>query len=397
MTRLTIRVATLVLAAGITACGGSSGGSESPASLAYEYRQPTNNGDNWDLGHAAGEAIDVAMIETMMNGIRNGQFDVIDSVVIARNGTLVFDETIRTATAEQDSWVGNTDVRVHAQFSAIKSVTAMAVGSAIDQGYMPGVDTPFLDFFSYASYDNWDDRKNDITLGHVLAMRTGFEWDEWSEPYTSPDNTLIRFYDSQTDFAKGLLDLPLADDPGSKFVYNTVATVSLAQAIENSAPLSFIDFEMDALFTPLGITTIQYLSTPTGLPRAGGDFYLRTRDMAKFGQVVLDDGVWKGNRIVSAAWLDEMLAITTPMQWQDPTGRDWVLDGYGYQWWLGHYEIGGEMLDSLVMWGFGGQWVVVVPARQLVVAINSHSYDDGDEAVLQAHRLIADYILPASN
>ena len=91
-----------------------------------------------------------------------------------------------------------------------------------------------------------------------------------------------------------------------------------------------------------------------------------------------------------------MLEIRTPIDWADPDTQDWKLDGYGYQWWLGHYEQGDTLVDVQVMWGFGGQWVVVVPERQLVIAINSHGYEDSDAALQQAHELINDYLLPAA-
>ena len=391
-----VRLLFLLLLAGSVACSGGSGADHSQPPVDYAYTQPADNGDTWRVGHAADEGMDVTRIEAMMNEIRARRYPYIDAIAIARNGRLVFDETIRTATDSEDARVGNTDPRLHAQFSTIKSITAIAVGIAIERGYLPGVDTPYVELFPYAAYDNWDNRKNGITLGHVLEMRTGLDWNEWETPYTSPDNQLIRFYDEEFDYAKALLDLPLAADPGTAFAYNTAASISLAQAIENSAPLSFVDFGLSELITPLGISTVEFLTTPTGLPNTGGGFYFRTRDMVKFGQLVLDRGTWNDARVINAAWIDQMLETRTPMGWADPDTQDWKLDGYGYQWWLGHYEQGDTLVDVQVMWGFGGQWVVVVPDRQLVIAINSHGYEDSDAALQQAHELINDYLLPAA-
>lgn len=391
-----VRVLFMLLLASSVACSGGSGTPDGGDPASYEYRQPVANGDTWATGHAADEHMEVARIEAMMDAIRGGQYPYIDAIAVARNGRLVLDETLRTGTDSEDARVGNTDPRMHAQFSTIKSITAIAVGIAIERGYLPDVDAPYLDFFAYSSYDNWDERKNDITLGHVLAMRTGLDWNEWDPPYTSPENQLIRFYDEAHDYARALLDLPLAADPGTAFAYNTAATISLAQAIENRAPLTFVDFGLSELIAPLGISDVEFLATPTGLPNAGGGFYFHTRDMVKFGQLALDGGTWNGARIVNAAWIADMLTIHTPVGWAEPESHDWKLDGYGYQWWLGHYEQGDEILDAPAMWGFGGQWVVIVPDRQLVVAINSHGYDDSDEALRQAHALINDYLLPAA-
>jgi CubicO group peptidase (beta-lactamase class C family) len=392
-----VRLMFMLLLAGSVACSGGSGGSADPTPVAYTYAAPAVEADTWVTSHAADEGLDVALIESMMNAIHNGRYPVIDSIAMVRSGRLVLDETIRTATDAEDQRVGNTNPRMHTQFSTIKSITAIAVGIAIERGYLPGVDAPYLDFFPYAAYDNWDARKNDITLGHVLAMRAGLAWDEWDPPYTSPDNQLIRFYDEEHDYSKALLDLPLADDPGTSFAYNTAASISLAQAIENMAPLTFVDFGLSELIVPLGITEVEFLTTPTGLPNAGGGFYFRTRDMAKFGQLVLNGGTWNGARIVGASWISDMLEIRTPVSWAEPDARDWKLDGYGYQWWLGHYVVDSAALDAWVMWGFGGQWVVVVPERELVIAINSHGYDDSDGALQQAHELINDFLLPAAS
>ena len=393
---ISLRLFFVLMLASSLGCSGGSGDSGLPDPVTYRYEQPAANGDTWTTGHAAEEGLDVAQIESMMNAIPGNHFGLIDSIAVARNGRIVLDETIRTRVDSEDSRVGNTDLQMHAQFSTVKSITALAVGIAIERGYLAGVDAPFLDFFPYSTYANWDERKSDITLGHVLAMQAGLAWNEWDPPYSSSDNQLIRFYDEEYDYAKALLDLPLAADPGTAFAYNTVASISLAQAIENMAPLSFVDFGLSELVTPLGISRVEFLTTPTGLPNAGGGFYFRTRDMAKFGQLVLDGGTWNGNRIVDSAWIDTMLESRSALGWQNPEAWPWKLDGYGYQWWLGHYEQGDAMLDAWAMWGFGGQWVVVVPDRQLVIAINSHGYDDEDEAIRQAHTLINDYLLPAT-
>ena len=391
------RIGFLALMLGSAACGGGGGATDAPPPppVGYEYAKPAATGDGWAVAHAADVGVDVATLEAMMNRIQSGAFDYIDSIVVAQDGKLIFDETIRTVTDSEDGRVGNTNLNMHAQFSTTKSITGLAVGIAIDQGYLQGVETPYLDLFPYASYDNWDERKNDITLGHVLAMHSGLAWNEWDPPYSSPDNQLIRFYETEVDFTKSLLDLPLAFDPGTAFAYNTVATVSLAQAIENNAPMSFVDFGLNELLLPLGISEVEFLATPTGLPNAGGGFYFLTRDMVKFGQVALDGGRWNETQIVSASWIDELVTLRTAITWEDAEEKHWQLDGYGYHWWLGHYDIDGTTLDTWAMWGFGGQWVVVVPERRLVVAINSHGYDDDDAALNQAHELIARYLIPA--
>lgn len=387
------------------ACGGgSTGDSGSPMPpqppapqppTGFVYQVPEDRGDSWTVAHASAQGFDVPALEAMMDDVLDGGFDVVDSIAIARGGTLVFDETIRTELADNDQDVNNTNLAMHAQFSVSKSITSLVVGIAIDEGHIAGVEVPYLDLFSYTDYANWDERKNDITLQHVLTMQLGLQWDEWDPPYTSPDNQWNRFYFNEHDFAKALLDLPVVADPGTEFAYNTAATVSLGQAVENSVPLTLDDFGIGELMLPLGITEIEVTRTPTGLANGGGGFFLRTRDAAKFGQLLLNDGAWNGDRIVSSAWVSESLTPRTAITWDNPEQWDWQVTGYGYQWWFGFYEHEGNAVDSYVAWGFGGQWVVTIPSLDLVIAINSNGYEGGNAALNQAHALIRQHILPA--
>ncbi|MDJ0908208.1 MAG: serine hydrolase [Woeseiaceae bacterium] len=385
----------------LPACGGG-GGSDAPPPpppqppIEYIYEQPADLGDGWSIQHATDASLDVPRLEAMMNDIRAGQFPYVDSIAISKGGFLVFDETIRTSTDDRDDLVGNSDPSVHAQFSITKSVTSLLVGVAIDEGYIENVDVPYLNLFPYADYDNWDERKNDITLHHVLAMQLGLEWNEFDPDYTSPDNQLNRFYREEFDFSKALLDLPIVAEPGTQFAYNTAATVSLGQAVENAAPMTLTDFGLNELMLPMSITRIEFLRTPTELLNGGSGLYARTRDVAKFGQLLLDGGTWNGERIVSEDWIAESLVPRTEVGWEDPENWDWQLEGYGYQWWLGHYEVDGTQIPTWVGWGFGGQFLVAIPSLDLVIVVNSDGYDGSDTAVNDPHALIRNYVLPAA-
>lgn len=387
------------------ACGGGSAGDPSPPPTpeppapqpptGFVYQVPEDRGDTWTVAHASAQGFDVPALEAMMDDVQGGGFDVIDSIAIARGGALVFDETIRTELADNDQDVNNTNLAMHAQFSVSKSITSLVVGIAIDEGHIAGVEVPYLDLFPYTDYANWDERKSDITLQHVLAMQLGLQWNEWDPSYESADNQWNRFYSNEHDFAKALLDLPVVADPGTDFAYNTAATVSLGQAVENSVPLTLDDFGIGELMLPLGITEIEVTRTPTGLANGGGGFFLLTRDAAKFGQLMLNGGTWNGDRIVSNAWISDSLTPRTAITWDNPGQWDWQVTGYGYQWWLGFYDHEGSAVDAYVAWGFGGQWVVAIPSLDLVIAINSNGYEGGDAALNQAHALIRQHILPA--
>jgi len=387
----------------LSACGGGSDNAANPgngsgggAGTAYTYQPPADLSDGWTVGDAGAHGMSVQRLEDMMDAIGRSEYPIIDSIAIASQGTLVFDETVRTQLDDKDSWVVNDDPSMHAQFSASKSIASILVGIAIDLGDISGVDTPYLSFFDYPNYENWDERKNQITLHHVLTMRLGLQWDEWNPSYSDPNNALIAFINQIHDYSKGLLDLPMDADAGSKYAYNTVATVSLGQALQNRGPLAYADYLNTYLLDPLRITNVKITQTPTGLPDLGGGLYLYSRDMVKFGQLYMDDGRWNGQQIVSSEWVAASIHAYTDLAWTEPETRDWQIDGYGYQWWVGHFEHGGQVLDSFAALGYGQQLVMVIPDLQLVIAVNSNGYEELPEQRNQVYNLIDRFLLPGS-
>lgn len=375
------------------ACG-RSGSAVEPPPPRYVYSKPAEIADGWTTTNAADLGVDVAQLEQMMIALE-ARFDIVDSIAIAYQGKLILDETVRTELNTFDTWVNNTDLDMHVLFSASKSVASLAIGIAIDQGIFSGVDVPYLQQFDYVNYDNWDERKNDISLEDVLTMRMGLAWNEWDPPYTSPDNQMLRFYETETDFSKSMLDLPLAADPGTAFAYSTPAIVSLGQAIENRGPLTLIDFGFVYALAPLNISSVEVLRTPTGLPDLGRGLFLSARDFLKFGQLYANGGVWNGTRIVSESWVAASLVPHTGLNWSDPAKYDWQLSGYGYQWWLGYFEYNGQRIDAYAARGHGEQNLIVMPAIGLVVAVFSHAFDSRSDEANQVFEMIADFIIPA--
>ena len=385
----------------LVACGGGSGGAKSPPGppppppAQFNYVPPPDNGDSWQVSGADAQGMSVDSIESMMISILDGEYPIIDSIAVAHQGKLVLHETVRTALSLSDGHVDNTNLELHALFSVSKSIASIAVGINIERGNIDGVEVPYLSLFPYENIANWDERKNDITLHDVLTMRAGFSWNEWDPPYNDPANQLFDFYDNHVDYSKGLLDLPLAADPGAQFAYNTVATVSLGQAIENTAPLTLIDFSFANLLGPMGINNVEVIQTPTGLPDVGRGLYLTTRDLLKFGQLYLDGGHWNGEQIVSTEWVAASTQSYTDVSWPDPEVMDWQVSGYGYQWWTGHFDFEGRRIETFAAWGYAQQWLMVIPELQLVVAVHSSAWEERPDQANQVHNLIKRFLLPA--
>lgn len=228
----------------------------------------------------------------MMDRILRDELEGIDSIAIVRNEKLVLYWFAARKLTQFDAWINNTDPQRHILYSTFKSFTSALVGIASDQGYIASAQVPFYDLFNYTDYDNWDSRKADMTPEDALTMRFGLQWDEWSLPYSDPNNQLVALNNSNVDWAKALLDLPLESDPDTIYIYNTAGTTAIGQAVRNAVGMPLSVFANTNLFYPMQIQDAEWARTPTNLPIGGSGLFLKTRDLAKFGQLYLNNGSW---------------------------------------------------------------------------------------------------------
>jgi CubicO group peptidase (beta-lactamase class C family) len=374
VTKLPVLVA-IALAAG--GCGGgSSGGTPPPPAPPpepFSYSVPDDIGDGWPVGDLAAEGFDTQMIVDMMDSVLDESYPGIDSVAIARNGKLLLYWYDRGRELDQfDAWINNTSRERHVLHSTSKSFTSALIGIAIDRGHIESAQVSFLELFDYTDYGNWDPRKADITLEDALTMRFGFRWDEWSLPYTNPENDLVNLENNNVDWPKALLDRPMASDPGTAFAYNTAGTIAIGKALENATGERLGQFANTHLFFPMQITDARWWS-PYSLANGGSGLFLRTRDLAKFGQLYLDGGAWQGQQLISAEWIADSVVRRV-----DFSGTFTFSEGYGYQWWLDELPYQSQLLETWVTSGYGGQYLFVIPGLELVVAFTGHNYENAD-------------------
>lgn len=373
----------------IAACGGGSGGGSSPNRATYSYSIPADIGDGWQVSSLADQGFDPQLIENMMGRVVSEQFTGIDSVTIVKNNRLVLYWLADRDLDQYDAWINNQDHERHILHSTSKSVTSALVGIAIDQGFIASTDVSFYGLFNYASYRSWDPRKDTMTLEDALTMRLGLEWDEWTYPYTSLNNDLVALNTYNTDWAKALLDLPMVEDPGTSFTYNTAATSAIGQAVENAIGMPLAEFANANLFYPMQITDAVWARTPTGLPVGGSGLFLRARDLAKFGQLYLDNGAWQGQQLISADWIaDTVVRRVDISSWASYS------EAYGFQWWLDDLSYDFQPVETWVTSGYGGQYLFVIPSLDLVVAFTGHNYESGP-GIGNLYRMMQEFILPA--
>jgi CubicO group peptidase (beta-lactamase class C family) len=266
------------------------------------------------------------------------------------------------------------------------------MGIAVEQGIIGSLDEVVYDHFpQYSPFENWDNRKATTSVKNFLTMRHGLDWDELSVSYSDSSNSLIHAINTCTDWVECLLDLPTTHDPGTQFAYATHVSLTLGAMIEERSGIELELFADRYLFDPLSITNYLWgRDTPTGRARTGSGLLMTTRDMAKFGQLYLNLGIWQGQQIVPAEWVTESVQahVTFP--------ANWTSTGYGYQWWLDQITYGSSTVDGYHAAGYGGQFIFVFPDLALVVAFTSSNYSDGDDSG-QPYDLLRQYILPGLN
>ncbi len=353
----------------LCACGQSGTGRDAAPLASLDDRVPEQIGDGWRTASPVDQDIDPAPILEMLNRTRAGEYEGVSSVLLARRGVLVFEEYFDGSSRES----------LHSTRSASKAITSALVGIAIDQGYIESVDAPLLPFFPEYSdeIENRDERKQDISLAHVLSMTSGVRG---NEDAMYPTDDWIKFY----------LDQPLAAAPGEMFSYATSGVVTLGSVITRASGLRVPAFADRYLFGPLGITEYRWPITNSrgnqGLAMTGGGLNLRPRDMAKFGQLYLNKGVWEGERLVSEAWIEES---TRKHATSDLYGED-----FGYLWRMIDREVSGRTVRSFEAWGNGGQFIMVFPSLDLVAVFTGENYGRFPE-MERPFDMMDRYVLPA--
>lgn len=261
----------------------------------------------------------------------------------------------------------------HTMYSCSKSFTATAVGFAVAEKRLT-VNDKVISFFPDDLPQTISPNLAELKVKDLLSMSAG----------QAPDPTGV--VATSDNWVKTFLNTPIVNQPGSKFLYNSVATYMLSAIVQKVTGEKIVDYLKPRLFVPLGIEGIDWEVDPNGINTGGWGLRIKTEDMAKFGQLFLQKGMWKGKQILPASWVEE---ASTMKIMQDPSApqakkdsSDW-LQGYCYQMWrCRNNAYRGD--------GANGQFIIVMPDQDAVVAITAEAPDMQSEI-----NLVWKYILPA--
>lgn len=344
----------------------------------YVYTPPPALDDGWRTGTLERAGIDPAQIATFIDMINRGENGLgtpqLHALLIARRGELVFEHYFRGF--HRDSF--------HDTRSASKSMAAILVGAAIRDGAPFTPQSTVVDSVDPALLPaNIDLRLRTMRVEHLLTMSPGFDCDD-SVSDSPGSEDAMQEQTSEPNWWRFALAIPMAREPGAQAVYCSM-NPNLAGAVVSHETGRWLPELFDSeVARPLDIHRYYLNLTPTGDWYLGGGAQFRMRDFLKMAQLVLDDGVWNGRRILSREYAAQMTAPLVEL-----SNRT-----YGYYWWSQDYPFQGRQVRAVYAAGNGGQIIMAIPELDLAVGFYGGNY--GESAALTTQRVyIPEYILPA--
>ena len=321
------------------------------------------------LKHAKPDSRLNAAMENYLQAAKDQKLNI-QSVMVLQHGKVKYEKWLNGGEAQKP----------HVLNSVSKTFTSAAVGLAIEEGLL-SLDDKLVSFFPDDLPASPSENLKKVTIRNLLTMNCGHD----SEPSRKKEGST---------WVKTFLDWPVEHEPGTYFCYNSMGTYMLSAIVQKVTGQKVVEYLQPRLFDPLGIEAPRWDESPQGINCGGWGLYLKTEDLAKMGQLLLQKGKWKGKQVLPENYVTEMTRRQVPCQpsWiradkvaesgLTPENSDWV-QGYGYQVWRCRH-------NAFRADGAGGQYIIVIPEKDAVV-VNTADLND-----MQAEQnLIWDYILPA--
>lgn len=334
----------------------------------YSYQPPKKDLDGLLTGTLDNTGLDKALLNEMMQKIVDGTYANVHSVLIIKDGKLVFEEY----------FYEYNKTKLHEMRSATKSIISALTGIAIDKGFIKSKTETVLSYFPEYTFKNLTDDKRQITIENLLTNQSGLDCDV-SNPKSEGNETTMNYSDDWIQFT---LDLPMIDVPDGRGMYCSGNPITVGRIIEKATKMTLPDFAKQTLFKDIGIKNFKWNFKPdASSSETFCQVYLTPRDMAKFGLLYLNKGMWADKQVISKNWIEESLTKHSVIQGVN----------YGYLWWLKYLEVNGTRFFGKAAQGNGGQKIYVWEEQNMVTVITGGNYNSQSPS----DELIQKYILPA--
>jgi len=254
---------------------------------------------------------------------------------------------------------------LHLIQSQTKSVVSLLLGIAIDKGYIKSENEPVSAYFPQY-FKKEHNLKSSVTIRDLLTMTAGFEWEEML-PMNDPKNDNINMFRSN-NWLNYAITRPMAKKPFTEFKYNSGLPLIVAGIIEKSTKMKLDEFAKKYLFEPLQIKEFNWQKDSTGFCHAGGGLFLKPMDMMKIGILIMKNGKWEKQQIISENWIIKATGSYLPTSFDTST--------YGYFWWIREMKTSEKKPTRVITAeGAGGQKMYIFPEYQLIIAFTERNYN----------------------
>jgi CubicO group peptidase (beta-lactamase class C family) len=324
------------------------------------YVDPRDDTADWAFSSPEDQAMDGALLAAAGDSLAD-QPSIL-SLLVVRHGHLVYERYYHGSARDQSN-------NVH---SASKSILQALLAIAVRRGEIGGWNDRVSAYLPKC-FGGSSAAKRRITIRHLMTMSSGLRWTE--------DRTEYRLQ-NRRDWVRATLAAPLRHRPGQRFAYSTGNTHVASAVLQRATGMRTSDFARRYLFGPLGITAEHWGHDPRGVDSGGYNVYLTPRELAKFGMLYAQRGVWKGQRILPVAAVTRAATVV------------WRVDGhfnYTTGWW--QRTLSGH--DMYFAWGWGGQFVYVIPDLDVVMVTTENTADGHRNVEIDSRRLLRRVLIPS--
>ena len=362
-------------------------------STAYSYVKPKQLSDGLPVDAMYNNGMDTGKIVALTKLILNNTYPNIHSMLILRHGKLIYenyfageDEVVGKGYA---GYVNHTIDDLHDCRSVSKSFTSACIGIALKQGLIKSIDEPIFPYFKeYAKY--FDAAKRKITIRHLLTMTSGLKWDE-NTPYLDPKNSEIQM-DGSDDPVQFILSRKLTSVPGTTWNYSGGSATLLGEILRKATGERLDQFARKYLFAPLGIKkyTWEPMLKDKDMTAAAWGLRLRSRDLAKFGLLYMNDGKWGNTQVLDTDWVKQSLSAQVLRPSESPK----IVRGYGFQFWTDPFIQTRYKTNIPFANGNGGQVIVFWRSMDILLVFTGGNYNRNDRA-RDVYEAFTNYIVPS--
>jgi CubicO group peptidase (beta-lactamase class C family) len=320
------------------------------------------------------EKINELKIRALNKKIVVGDFKNITSIVVIKEGKLLLEEYFNNANRET----------LHDTRSVGKSFASALMGIAINNGYIKSENQYLKDFYALKDFKNYSQKKDSITIKNLLTMSSLLEGSDRNENSMGNEENMYPT-DNWVNFT---LNLPVDSSKinGKQWDYFTAGTILLGDIINKSVPDGLQKYADKTLFKPLGIQTYEWQYTPQKVVNTAGGLKMSSLDLAKFGQLYKNMGIWNDKQIIPKEWVEKSLShqINLP-----ETEKEF----YGYLFWNKTFTVNGKESEAYYSSGNGGNKIFIFKDQPLVIVVTSTAYNT-PYAHTQVDKIIEKYLLP---